>query len=139
MPDGDPLDPAVRDKYIESYSWKLTIDIFPRSCLFSKLVTFMQTDTELEQNKRSATRFPVALPIDVEGKPGTTRDVSIGGVYFQIDQSFEPGSEVQVSMDLLHVKPKQSVRLVCKGRVVRVERKNGSLGVAVTIDLHRFE
>lgn len=99
----------------------------------------MQTHTEIEANKRSAERFPLALPIDVEGRLGTTRDLSVSGVYFQIDQSFEPGSEVQVAMDLLHVKPKQRMRLVCKGRVVRVERRDGSLGVAATIDEHRFE
>ncbi len=99
----------------------------------------MQPPTQTENNKRSAERFPVALPIQVGEKLGKTRDVSVSGVYFEIDEAFVPGSELLLSLDMRYAWPRRAVRLVCRGHVVRVERKDGSLGVAVTIDEHRFE
>ncbi len=90
-------------------------------------------------DKRTANRFRLSLPLEAEGKIGTTRDVSASGVYFETDEPFTAGSELRLSMDLVHVLPEGPVHLVCKGRIVRVEPKDGRLGIAVTIDSHQFE
>lgn len=88
---------------------------------------------------RRAQRIAVSLPVQVGGRNGQTRDISVGGIYFETDESFAPGSEVDFSVDLEYVKPGGVVRLICKGRIVRVERTDGRLGVAVSIESHRFE
>lgn len=79
------------------------------------------------------------LPVQIGEGQGQTRDISVSGIYFETDDTFAPGSEVDFSVDLEHASPKGPMRLVCKGRIVRVERKGGRVGVAVAVASHRFE
>ncbi len=90
-------------------------------------------------DNRQAERFRLVLPVQIGEERGQTRDISVSGIYFETDDTFAPGSEVDFSVDLEHVRPIRPVRLVCKGRIVRVERKDGKVGVAVAVDSHRFE
>lgn len=78
------------------------------------------------------------MPVQLGTQQAETKDISVSGIYFETEESFAPGSEVDFTLDLRHVKPGGVVRLVCKGRIVRVERKDGKLGVAVAIDSHEF-
>lgn len=98
----------------------------------------LEVSKEIPDDKRSNARVLVSLPVFAEGRLGTTRDVSVSGLYFEIDESSLPGSELELSVDLLHVKPKGVVRMICKARIVRVERRDGKLGVAVSIDTHNL-
>lgn len=88
---------------------------------------------------RQAERIHLALPIQIGTETAETRDISPSGVYLETSTSFEVGSEVDFSIELRHVRIDGAVRLICKGRIVRVERHDSRLGVAVTIDSHRFQ
>ncbi len=89
--------------------------------------------------KRETQRVSVALPVELDAGRGTTRDVSVSGVFFETGHSFLLGSPISFSLVLEHVDPIGPVRLHCQGSVVRVERRSGTVGVAVAINSHRFE
>ncbi len=80
----------------------------------------------------------VSLPVFAQGQIGATRDISVSGLFFEIDESTLTDSELELSVDLLHLKPKGIVRMICRARIVRVERRNGKLGIAVAIDSHNL-
>lgn len=124
--------------YIQGYKKTILWQIYKRSWPAYPAYMFGANDGG-QRDKRNANRFRLSLPLDVEGKLATTRDVSASGLYFETDEPFTPGSELKLSMDLVHVLPEGPVHLVCKGRIVRVEPKEGRLGIAVTIDSHQFE
>lgn len=90
-------------------------------------------------NKRTATRIPVALPVIIGKKMAHTRDMSVNGVYVETDDSYAPGSKLDFTVDLQYARPDGPLRLVCSGHIVRVERRGVKLGIAVSIDQHRFE
>lgn len=75
----------------------------------------------------------------IPGQNGQTQDVGVIGVYLETDESYAPGSEVDFLVDIESLEPGGIVRLICKGRFVRVERRDDKLRVAVTIDSHRFQ
>jgi len=100
---------------------------------------------------RTSQRFPLELPIQLRGggaaKTLTTRDVSAGGVYIRAKAGLKVGSKVKFNLTLpgkLLGAPRD-VRVVCDGRVVRVDAsksKNGKapprVGVACVIDSYKF-
>ncbi len=65
--------------------------------------------------------------------------MSGSGVYFETDESFTAGSVVDFSVDLEYARVEGTIRLICSGRIVRVDRRKGKLGIAVAIESHRFE
>lgn len=83
--------------------------------------------------RRQAIRFPLALPVELERGRGITRDVSVSGVYFETDQSFSLGESIRLTLVLERVYPGRPVHLQCQGQIVRVERREGKVGVAVAI------
>lgn len=90
----------------------------------------MQVYTE----KRDVQRIKVQIPVQLAQGVGTTRDVSQTGVYFITDQNIEPDSTLDFSLELDYALPGKSMRLNCRGHVVRVETLNGKLGVAASIN-----
>lgn len=92
------------------------------------------------RERRRAVRFPIAIPVELEGGTGVTRDVSLSGVFFETDQFFLMGAPIRLTLVLERASPGQPVRLQCEGRVVRVERRQPELrlGVAVAIESYRF-
>ncbi len=93
----------------------------------------LQVSQELFGDRRSNSRVLTSLPVSVQGQQGITRDLSTKGVFFEIDESPLPDSEFDLSVDLLQVDARGVVRMVCKVRIVRVERREGKLGIAATI------
>ncbi len=92
----------------------------------------MQADpTTLD--RRRAERIPVALPVALENGQGVTRDVSASGVFFETALPLSPGNVINFSLELEHVDSIGPLRLHCRGRILRVERHDGKLGVAVAI------
>lgn len=89
-------------------------------------------------DRRQAPRFRIAIPVELEGGRGTTRDVSLSGVYFETDQSFAPGEQINLALVLERVSPGRPVRLECEGRIVRVSRFDTQIGVAVAFSSYRF-
>lgn len=92
------------------------------------------------RERRRAVRFPIAIPVELEGGTGVTRDVSLSGVFFETNQFFALGEPIRLTLILERATPVQPVRLQCEGRVVRVERRQPELrlGVAVAIESYRF-
>src|SRR5512142_2379758 len=89
-------------------------------------------------NPRSPIEFPVVISggdIGPEAK-GTTRDVSRDGIYFFTDSALAIGQVLEFKMPM----PEQggtSVRSLCSGTVIRIEKANRAVlqahGVAVHI------
>src|SRR5262245_43133655 len=91
------------------------------------------------QDRRRAPRFRVALPIELTDGTAVTRDLSACGVFFVTSRAFVPGEDIQFALVLEHVDPGRSVRLRCRGRVVRVEPYGTGMGVAVAISAYRLD
>jgi hypothetical protein len=83
--------------------------------------------------QRRALRYPLDLPIEVEGATGRTRDFSSSGVFFETDRALAPGAPIEFSLVLGRVSPGLPLRLDCEGRIVRTVPRAGKLGVAVAI------
>jgi hypothetical protein len=79
--------------------------------------------------RRRAERFDIGLRIEFDSGSGLTRDVSGLGVFFRTDVAFSAGDEISFVM----VVP-DAVNVKCRGKIVRVDQKDGMYGVAATID-----
>ena len=69
--------------------------------------------------RRQAERFSATMPVSVDGKQGTTNDLSTTGLSFHSDRAYEPGARVDVVIEYLldgHNYP-----LACKAEVVSVQ------------------
>ena len=94
---------------------------------------------------RSAVRFPLKLPIAVktslEEHQAETKDISAGGVLFNIDADMSIGSTIEftISMPAQVLGSPNDVLVNCVGRVVRCAQDGGRRSVAAVIDEYRFE
>ena len=95
--------------------------------------------TQFHERRRD-TRLPIAIPVELAGGTGITRDVSLSGVFFETDRYLVLGEQIRLTLLLGRLSPDYPVRLQCDGRVVRVERREMQvrLGVAVAIESYRF-
>ena len=83
--------------------------------------------------RRQAPRYRVALPVELEGGSGQTRDASASGVFFETDQSFSPGAPISLALVF-----GGGLRVQCEGQVVRVEPVGARVGVAIALMSYRF-
>ncbi len=98
--------------------------------------------------KRATRRFALRLPLSVNngGKPAAelvaqTRDVSARGICFYMDSALAPGSEIEFTLTLPpEITLTESIRVRCKGKVVRVESggSDSRVPVAAVIDEYEF-
>ncbi len=103
---------------------------------------------EAQQDKRSTRRFALRLPVTVsaptDGLPeqaAQTRDVSARGICFYVDSAIAAGSAIEFTLTLPpEITLTESIRVSCKGKVVRVDEGNpsGKLAVAAVIDEYEF-
>jgi len=103
---------------------------------------------EPQQEKRAARRFALHIPVTVDhgenGTPGASaqiRDVSARGICFYLDSAVEQGSPIGFTLTLPpEITLTESIRVQCKGRVVRVDdvRNDGKLAVAAVIEEYEF-
>jgi hypothetical protein len=97
--------------------------------------------------RRTSRRFTMALPLTIRlhrssgalERHGETRDVSFRGLYFWTDEEFEPDIPIEFVLTL----PKEitqagDVNIRCFGRVIRVEPRQKTRGVAARIDRYEF-
>ncbi len=98
-------------------------------------------------DKRGTRRFALRLPVTVryepneQEHPAQTRDVSARGICFYVDSSIQAGSAIDFTLTLPpEITLTESIRVRCKGRVVRVESGNpaNKLAVAAVIDEYEF-
>jgi hypothetical protein len=104
-------------------------------------------EAQVEKDKRATRRFALRLPVTVRyGENGQdhdaqTRDVSARGICFFIDSAIQAGAGIDFTLTLPpEITLTESIRVRCRGRVVRVEGggSNGKMAVAAVIDEYEF-
>jgi hypothetical protein len=103
---------------------------------------------EPQQEKRAARRFALRVPVTVDqaenaiqGEVVQIRDVSARGICFYLDAAVSQGSPIGFTLTLPpEITMTESIRVQCKGHVVRVEngRDDGKLAVAAVIEEYEF-
>ena len=78
---------------------------------------------------RRGERLGAALAVNLGKKSGVTRDVSASGIFFETDAAYRKGSEIRFELDL--DTPWGKAKCDCRGTIVRVERHDGTVGIAV--------
>lgn len=84
-----------------------------------------------DQENRREERVCTALPVDLGTATGVTRDVSATGIFFETDASYAVGSEISLTVEL--DTPGGKMMLKAHGNIVRIERRDAKVGVAVKI------
>lgn len=102
----------------------------------------------IQDNKRATRRFALRLPVSVtytqdgvQEKSAQTRDVSARGICFYLDSSIAAGSVIEFTLTLPpEITLTESIRVRCKGKVVRVGEggPEGKVAVAAVIDEYEF-
>jgi len=109
--------------------------------------TQQDLDKDKDNNKRATRRFALRLPVSVrygenaEEHAARTRDVSARGICFYVDSAIQAGSAIDFTLTLPpEITLTESIRVHCKGRVVRVEGGNpaSKMAVAAVIDEYEF-
>ena len=104
------------------------------------------TDVQVK-DKRATRRFALHLPVTVrygendKDHDAQTRDVSARGICFYIDTAIQAGAAIDFTLTLPpEITLTESIRVRCRGRVVRVEGSgsNGKMAVAAVIDEYEF-
>jgi hypothetical protein len=104
-------------------------------------------DHEKNSDKRATRRFALRLPVSVrygadeEQHAAQTRDVSARGICFYVDSAIQAGSVIDFTLTLPpEITLTESIRVRCKGRVVRVEGGGlaNKMSVAAVIDEYEF-
>src|SRR6201987_2519277 len=103
---------------------------------------------EAQQEKRATRRFALRLPVAVtyadngaQEKAAQTRDVSARGISFYVDSPIATGSPIEFTLTLpAEITLTESIRVRCKGKVVRLDEAstNGKMAVAAVIDEYEF-
>ena len=91
-------------------------------------------------------RFSMQLPVQVKSAEkndeviAVTKDVSARGVYILLDSELAPDTPIEFTLTLPpEITMTQSIRVRCKGKVVRVDHDTpGKVGVAALIDHYHF-
>lgn len=87
--------------------------------------------TRVSANKNREERVPSVLAVKLDGGVGLTRNVSASGVYFETDVDYAAGSEISFAIELDG--PTGKMTLKCQGQIVRVEQRDGKVGLAAKI------
>lgn len=82
--------------------------------------------------ERGDERFPTELPIETDGFAGMTKNISATGIYFETQASHEVGTRVHLTIDV--TVQGEKLKMVCDGFVVRVDQKDGVLGIAAKLE-----
>lgn len=94
-----------------------------------------QENTEVDASpvkpERRADRFSIELPVEMGSLQGLTRNICATGIYFETDVAQAPGSHVRFTVEVT-IRGEKS-KMVCEGEVVRVENKDGVVGIAVAL------
>jgi hypothetical protein len=103
---------------------------------------------EAQEEKRAARRFPLRIPVTVARGEGFNqtesaqlRDVSARGICLYLDSPMAQGSPIGFTLTLPpEITLTESIRVQCKGRVVRVEgaTEQGKMAVAAVIEEYEF-
>ena len=84
-----------------------------------------------EKNRWREDRVEAVLPVFVNNKQGLTKDINSTGLFFEITEEHNPGSKINLEIEINT--SEGLIKLLCQGEVVRVEKKDGKLGVGAKI------
>lgn len=91
----------------------------------------------MRSEKRNAPREAAELTISLaDGSRGTTRDVSVSGLFFECSTDLAVGSEVSFSLEFDGLN--RPLKLVSQGLIIRVEQKGERTGVGVKMLSTKF-
>jgi hypothetical protein len=103
---------------------------------------------EAQQEKRAARRFALRIPVSVARNGNSSfneaaqiRDVSARGICLYLDSPIENGCPLGFTLTLPpEITLTESIRVQCKGRVVRIEdvETSGKMAVAAVIEEYEF-
>jgi hypothetical protein len=101
---------------------------------------------EPQQEKRAARRFALHVPVTISrdsngsSEAAQIRDVSARGICFYLDSAVVKGSPIGFTLTLPpEITLTESIRVECKGRVVRVEDGTGDGKVSVAAVIEEYE
>ncbi len=104
--------------------------------------------TEPTQEKRAARRFALRIPVSVAreedakySEAAQIRDVSARGICLYLDSPMKQGAPIGFTLTLPpEITLTESIRVQCKGRVVRIEdgEDAGRMAVAAVIEEYEF-
>jgi hypothetical protein len=106
-----------------------------------------ETQRDQDNNKRATRRFALRMPVSVrygedeQEHSAQTRDVSARGICFYVDSAIQAGSAIDFTLTLPpEITLTESIRVRCKGHVVRVEGggPGSKMAVAAVIDEYDF-
>lgn len=97
--------------------------------------------------KRATRRFALRLPVslgypedEADARAAQTRDVSARGICFYVDSNISVGANIEFTFTLPpEITLTESIRIRCKGRVVRVDDGNPDRKVAVAAVIDEYE
>jgi hypothetical protein len=105
-----------------------------------------ETQHDQENDKRTTRRFALRLPVTVrydqkdEEHAAQTRDVSARGICFYVDSAIQAGSAIDFTLTLPpEITLTESIRVRCKGRVLRVEGGGPATKMAVAAIIDEYE
>jgi hypothetical protein len=103
---------------------------------------------EAQQEKRAARRFALRIPVSIArnedskyNESAQIRDVSARGISLYLDSPIEQGSPIGFTLTLPpEITLTESIRVQCKGHVVRIENGSvdGKMAVAAVIEEYEF-
>lgn len=100
-----------------------------------------------QEEKRATRRFSLRLPVAIKFTNGglhevtaETKDVSARGVFFFLDSAIAEGASIEFTLTLPpEITLTESIRVRCKGRVVRIEHTpDNRVGIGAVIDQYDF-
>jgi len=104
------------------------------------------TSAEVRVERRAAQRFDFHLPVSVklmEGGPegtGFTQDLSVRGAFFYTDFPLAEGVLVELTLMMpSEITLAESMRVRCRGRVLRVTKPSTETQVGVAVQLEGYE
>ncbi len=127
----------------------LTVPVFIGDSVNIKETEMLEESmAEALQEKRAARRFALQIPLTVtrgesasQSEAAQIRDVSARGICFYLESAVEQGSPIGFTLTLPpEITLTESIRVQCKGHVVRVENNlpDGKLAVAAVIEDYEF-
>jgi hypothetical protein len=81
--------------------------------------------------KRKAARFGVQMPVQVEGRPSVTHDLSATGLCFESERAYAPGEQLDLVIEYLldgHNYP-----LKCRAEVTRCDAQGTGFAVGARL------
>ncbi len=104
------------------------------------------TTNPVRHERRAAQRFDYQLPISirVEGAtvehPGLTQDLSARGAFFYTETPIAEGTGVELTFLMpAEITLTDSMRVRCRGKVLRVVGQDGVSKIGVAVQLERYE